>query len=155
MRVMSPVSQPQDGGEDDGGDDEFDDARDGRDLEEGAVSGDDRDMKQNSSIERRGEARRNYKWRRRVEQALTKMTAEVAALREQIENRGVNEARRRHSFWAWILWIFWKAIKHILFDAVLLGAVLIWLRRRRDRRLEQAVIMVFKVIKENLRRVQR
>ncbi|KAH0538384.1 hypothetical protein FGG08_005033 [Glutinoglossum americanum] len=148
LNVLSPVSEPPEI-DDEGEHVEFDDAL--CDINEG----DDDRMKPGSPSHKRSEVQRNHKWRRRVEQALTKMTAEVAALREQIETRKAHKARKRRSPWAWVVWIFWKAVKHIIFDAVLLGLLLLWMRRRRDRRLEQAVKTVFRVVRENLRRVQK
>jgi hypothetical protein len=108
-------------------------------------------MQPDSPLQGRGEVHHNHKWRRRVEQALTKMTAEVAALREQIEMRRTHNARKQRSLWAWVLWMFWAVVKHIVFDAVLLGLLLLWMRRRRDRRLEQAVKTGFRVVRGNLR----
>ncbi|KAI9785542.1 MAG: hypothetical protein M1839_009283 [Geoglossum umbratile] len=153
MDVLSPASEPPEG-EDDHEVDEFDDALsdvDGRETEER----DDGELKSGPPLQRRGETQRNHKWRRRVEQALTKVTAEVAALREQIEMRKAHKARKRRSLRAWIVWVFWFISKHIIFDAVLLGLLLLWMRVRRDRRLAQALKMVFGSIRESLRRVQR
>jgi hypothetical protein len=70
---------------------------------------------------------RNSRWRRRVEQALTKMTAEIAAVREQMEARSVAQ-RRRSGLWAWAKWMLWVL--------AMLGALLIWMRLRGDRRVE-------------------
>jgi hypothetical protein len=148
LHVLSPASEPPEVDDEDEHD-EFDDALCN------INDGDDGRMKPGSPRQRRGEVQRNHRWRRRVEQALTKMTAEVAALREQIEMRRAHNARKRRSLWAWILWMFWEVFKHIIFDAVLLGLLLLWMRRRRDWGLEQAVKTVFRAVRENLRGVQR
>ncbi|KAJ5301289.1 hypothetical protein N7508_006152 [Penicillium antarcticum] len=78
---------------------------------------------------------RNSRWRRRVEQALTKMTAEIAAVREQMEARSVAQ-RRRSGLWAWVKWVMWIAVRQIIWDLAMLGALLIWMRIRGDRRVE-------------------
>jgi hypothetical protein len=79
------------------------------------------------------------KWRGRVEQALQKMTAEVAALREQLEARRLfshsPHYRLIRGIWRWV----WAGLKHIAVDILLLGIVLLYMRRRQDRRLEGAI----------------
>jgi hypothetical protein len=79
------------------------------------------------------------KWRGRVEQALQKMTAEVAALREQLEARRLfshsPHYRLFRGIWRWM----WAASKHVAVDAFILGIVLLFLRRKQDRRLEGAI----------------
>ncbi|PGH00159.1 hypothetical protein GX51_05972, partial [Blastomyces parvus] len=81
----------------------------------------------------------NRRWRRRVEQAMTKMTAEVAAMREQMETRAFS-SRRRSSLWAWIKWVVWVVVRQVCWDLVLFGCVLVWMRVvRGDRRLEEKV----------------
>lgn len=78
---------------------------------------------------------KDSRWRRRVEQALTKMTAEVAAVREQMEARTLAH-KRRSGLWAWLKWILWTVVRQIIWDVALLGALLIWMRMRGDRRVE-------------------
>ncbi|KAK5796215.1 hypothetical protein VI817_005500 [Penicillium citrinum] len=78
---------------------------------------------------------KNSRWRRRVEQALTKMTAEIAAVREQMEVR-TSANRRRSDLWAWLKWILWSVTRQIIWDLALLGGLLIWMRMRGDRRVE-------------------
>jgi hypothetical protein len=79
------------------------------------------------------------KWRGRVEQALQKMTAEVAALREQLEARRLfshsPHYRLFRGIWRWM----WAAFKHVAVDVFILSIVLLFLRRRQDRRLEGAI----------------
>ncbi|TPR02124.1 WD domain, G-beta repeat family protein [Aspergillus niger] len=76
------------------------------------------------------------RWRRTVEQALTTMTAEIAAVREQLEARALAH-RRRTGLWAWLKWLVWVAARQIMVDLALLGMLLIWMRLRGDRRLEE------------------
>jgi len=81
----------------------------------------------------------DQKWRKRVEAALVKMTAEVAALREQLESRRLFSHSPRYIFFRSIWRVLWRSIKHVLIDVVILGLVLLWMRRKKDRRLEGAI----------------
>jgi hypothetical protein len=79
------------------------------------------------------------KWKKRVEQALVKMTAEVAALREQLESGRLFSHSRKYQFFRWLFRFVWGSLKHIAIDVAILVLVLIWMRRKKDRRLEGAV----------------
>ncbi|KAF2016739.1 hypothetical protein BU24DRAFT_423097 [Aaosphaeria arxii CBS 175.79] len=81
----------------------------------------------------------DQKWRKRVEQALVKMTAEVAALREQLESRRLFSHSRKYTFFRFIWRVVWGTLKHAAIDILVLGIVLLYLRRRKDTRLEGAV----------------
>lgn len=149
LRVLSPVSQGD--GEEGEENEDFDDARDGTDGSGAA----------RNEMEKSGEGdeafdyeARNRKWRRRVEQALVKMTAEIAALREQLQSRSVYGGRRWRGMWAWMWWLVWVTIRHVVVDAVVLGVLVIWFRRKGDGRLEQAVRMVVEVVREKLERTR-
>ncbi|KAF2711092.1 hypothetical protein K504DRAFT_466111 [Pleomassaria siparia CBS 279.74] len=85
------------------------------------------------------ESAADQKWRKRVEQALAKTTAEIAALREQLEARRLFSHSRKYTFFRFIFRVVWGSIKHVALDFFILGLVLLWMRRRRDRRLEGAV----------------
>lgn len=89
------------------------------------------------------------RWRRRVEQALTKMTAEIAAAREQVEARALS-ARRRSGVWAWLRWLVWVTLRQIIWDLAVLGMLLIWMRLRRDPRLEEQLKAGWSVVKTRL-----
>ncbi|KAL2835688.1 acyl CoA binding protein-domain-containing protein [Aspergillus pseudoustus] len=89
------------------------------------------------------------RWRRRVEQALTKMTAEIAAAREQMEARAIAH-RRRSGVWAWLRWLVWVTLRQIIWDLAVLGMLLIWLRLRRDQRLEEQLKAGWLVVKSRL-----
>ncbi|KAJ5578143.1 uncharacterized protein N7459_007107 [Penicillium hispanicum] len=93
----------------------------------------------------------NSRWRRRVEQALTKMTAEIAAVREQMETRTLAH-RRRSGAWAWLKWILWAVMRQILWDLALLGVLLIWMRLRGDRRVENRLRTGWSELKARLGR---
>lgn len=94
---------------------------------------------------------KNSPWRRRVEQALTKMTAEIAALREQMETRTLAN-RRRNGAWAWLKWILWTVLRQVLWDLALLGALLIFMRLRGDRRVEGRLRSGWSEVKSRLAR---
>ncbi|MCJ1479489.1 hypothetical protein MMC13_008175 [Lambiella insularis] len=81
---------------------------------------------------------RNRKWRKRMERAVVQMTAEVAALRELVEQRrGIwGRGRVRRGWWAWVRWLLWVVVRHALFDAVVVGVWVVWLRRRGKREKE-------------------
>ena len=72
---------------------------------------------------------RNRKWRRRMEAALVRLAAEVAALREVVEEGGgVVVGRKR-----WVWWV-WGWVRRGAVDAVVLGLVVwVWRRRREGR----------------------
>ena len=83
------------------------------------------------------------RWRRTVEQAMVKMTAEIAALREQIATGREYQGKRRRSFGRWLAWLVWICVRHFLVDVVVLGIVLLWLRKRKDRRGSVGIELVF------------
>ena len=141
LRVLSPVSRgsgdvvegedadsPEPEPDDDADDEVFRDARDGSEdnvLDRRRPEGNDDLIK-------------NRKWRRRIEAALTKMTAEIAALREQMsDSRVFGTARsRNYSLWSWMKWLLWSALRQVVMNAILAGVVVIWGRARGDRRAE-------------------
>lgn len=96
---------------------------------------------------------KDSRWRRRVEQALTKMTAEIAAVREQMEARTLAH-RRRSGIWAWLKWILWTVVRQIIWDLALLGVLLIWMRMRGDRRVEDRLRAGWSEVKARLGRIK-
>ncbi|KPM34939.1 hypothetical protein AK830_g11641 [Neonectria ditissima] len=96
---------------------------------------------------------RGSRWQRKVERALTTMSAEVAALREQITTGREWRTKKERSFPAWANWLAWILMKHIFADLVILAIVLIWMRRRKDRRLEDLVRAAFKLVREYIRNI--
>ncbi|KAM0713596.1 hypothetical protein Q7P37_010558 [Cladosporium fusiforme] len=79
------------------------------------------------------------RWRKRVEHGLFKLTTEVAALREQLENHRFVKNQQRKSFFNWVLRLGWWAVSFVLADAALLWIVILYMRKKQDRRLEGAV----------------
>lgn len=93
------------------------------------------------------------RWRRRVEQALTKMTAEIAAIREQMEIRAIQH-RRRTSAWAWIKWLAWVTLRQVLWDLAVLAMLLIWMRIKGDRRVEEKLKKGWSEVRRRLGRLR-
>ena len=97
---------------------------------------------------------RNQRWKKRVEQALVKMTVELAALREQIESSDSIRKSRRTGIGTWLTWVAWTSTKHLLVDATLLCLVLVWARTRRDQSVDKGLQSVLSWIKEQGRGFQ-
>ena len=91
MRLLSPMSQ----------DDEAERESDRR-LGYNDAFEENHELKEDGDQDR--ELRR---WRRTIEHALVKMTAEIAALREQIATAREYQGRRRRSLGRWIAWVIW------------------------------------------------
>ncbi|KAF4777311.1 acyl CoA binding protein [Colletotrichum scovillei] len=87
-------------------------------------------------------------WSRSVERALEKLSAEVAALREQITTGREWKSKKSRSFPAWLRWFTWVIMKHLAIDMVLLAFILLWMRKRKDRRLEDLVRAGVKLMRE-------
>ena len=100
-----------------------------------------------------GKEKKTKKWRKNVEQVLVKMTAEIAALREQIATGREYQGRRARSLGAWIAWLIWIVVRHFLVDLVVMGILLLWLRRRKDRRIEDLVREGLRIGREYLRKI--
>ncbi|WEW55853.1 hypothetical protein PRK78_001286 [Emydomyces testavorans] len=169
LRVLGPVSQPeeqmigrnhheqspeetQDNNEEEEDDEEeFQEARDSFYGDEEENEG---EMPQqqhiDSDIQRE---KRRRRWRRRVEQALTKMTAEVAAMRELMDTRAHHD-RRKRSIWMWLKWLAWVALRQLCWDIVILGMLCVWMRLRGDRRLEERIKYLWGEFRKSLARVR-
>lgn len=98
-------------------------------------------------------ARRNDKRSKRMERAIVRLSAEIAALREQIATGREWRIRRDKGVFAWVGWTFWAVTKHITVDVALLLLLLFWMRKRRDRRFEDNVRSIFRVVREYVRKV--
>ena len=139
MRVLSPMSQ----------DDEAERESERR-LEYNNEFNDDDDFNDRDPEKKEKKTKR---WRRTVESALVKMTAEIAALREQISTGREYQGKRRKSLGRWLAWLVWAAVSHFLVDAMVLGILLLWLRRNKDRRVEDLVRAILKIGREYARRI--
>ncbi|OAQ73023.1 Acyl CoA binding family protein [Pochonia chlamydosporia 170] len=96
---------------------------------------------------------KSSRWQKKVERAVTKLSAEVAALREQITTGREWRSKKERSFPTWFGWILWVFLKHLIADFVILAIILIWMRRRKDRRLEDLVRSALKLVREYVRKV--
>ena len=146
MRVLSPVSQPAEHDAEGEDREEFVDAPVSQFGEQDMETlADERTDPVSGTSERQiGTSSRkatasDFKWRKRVESALVKMTAEVAALREQLESRQYISQQRKRSFFGWILRLGWFSVKLIVVDVFALWILILYLRRKKDRRLEGAI----------------
>ena len=135
MRVLSPMSQD-------------DEAERESDRRLGYNDAFDKDDEFNE-----GKNGKEKKWRTTIERALVKMTAEIAALREQIATGREYQGKKRKSLGRWIAWLLWSCIRHFLVDVVVLGIVLLWLRKKKDRRVEDLVREGLRIGREYARKV--
>lgn len=137
MRVLSPMSQDDEAERRSGYNDVYDEEED---EEEYNDSGKD-------------DSKSTRRWRRTVERAMVKMTAEIAALREQISTGREYQVKRKRSMKSWLGWMLWLALRHFVVDIVVLGVVLLFLRRRKDRRIEDLVRQGLKIGREYARTI--
>ncbi|KAK4694989.1 hypothetical protein P7C71_g2691, partial [Lecanoromycetidae sp. Uapishka_2] len=141
LRVLRPVSDGDE--EEDEEREEYEEARNAQfDDDGGAVAG---------ASQGRDLDVRNRKWRKRIEQALVKMTTELAALREQVEAKRIGENKRRNGMWAWMCWLVWIAVRHLVVDVAILGVLLVWVRRKGNRRVEQGLELLLGYVRERVR----
>jgi uncharacterized membrane protein len=133
MRILSPMSE-QDEAE----------LRSQRQMEIDEDGDDDDD--QGRDVQKRS-------FQQMAERAITKLSAEVAALREQITTGREWRSRKERSFGSWFGWLLWNVLKHVVIDCFLLALILIWMRKRKDRRLEDLVRAAFKLGREYIRKV--
>ena len=147
--MIKPVSEADEEEGDEA--DEFEEAGEGREdvnEDDNLASGRTRRMRSSNYDVR------NRKWRKRIEYAIFKMTTEIAALREQIEAKRGAQQRPRKGLWAWLILLTWAAIKHVTVDAALFGIALLWARRKDDRRLEQGLRLLLRVVVEQIHKMR-
>lgn len=148
LRVLRPVSDADEEDIEEG--DEFEEARSG--LTDDEDNGE--RVAQGKGPKSRDLDVRNRKWRKRVEQAIMKMTAEVAALREQLEAKSMFESRPRLRIWTWMVWFSWATIKHILVDTAILTILYLWFRRKDDQRLEVGLKLLARAAAAKTQRIR-
>lgn len=122
MKVLSPMS------EDDAAEHRY------RDMEENEGDGD--------------YVKKGDRWSRKVERALMRLSAEVAALREQITTGREWKAKKEKSIPARASRLLLLVAKHFAIDIFILALVLIWMRKRKDRRLEDQVRAILRIMRE-------
>lgn len=88
-------------------------------------------------------------WTKTVERALVALSAEVAALREQIASGREWRTRRERNLTSWLRWLLWSFLRHALVDLAALAVVLLTMRRFAPRedssQLEEHVRAIFKL----------
>ncbi|KAK4228369.1 putative fatty acid binding protein [Podospora fimiseda] len=98
-------------------------------------------------------ARRNDKRSKRMERAIVRLSAEIAALREQIATGREWRTRKDRGPSAWAAWAFWGIAKHVSIDLFILVLLLIWMRKRKDKRFEDHVRGLFRLGREYVRKI--
>lgn len=91
-------------------------------------------------------------WKSNVESTLVKMTVEMAALREQIATGREWRNKKRKTLSAWFGWLLYAAIRQAVVDGALLVLLLLWMRKKKDRRLEDLVREYLRIGREYIRR---
>lgn len=144
MRILSPVSQADEEEERDA-----EDEADGEEFVDAPVSQVDNDEDHhavdgasNSGFVRPRIPPSNssdIRWRKRIELSLIKLTTEVAALREQLESRRFFSRQQKHSVLGWIFRLSWWTVQLVVTNAAILWIVILYMRRKKDPRLEGAV----------------
>lgn len=79
------------------------------------------------------------KWKKSMSASIIKLTAELAAVREQLEARRLFTHTIQFRIFRFITRSIWGIVKHVAIDVLILGIVIIWLRRKKDERLEGAL----------------
>lgn len=125
LRVLSPVSQPTVSSP----------PRDDNDhaTSQGDTEDDDDDEEEFVEARSSPPRRKPRKYDRRlerIEDALTTLKTEIAALREQL-TPSPRHKRLHHSILSWIRYILSFVVRHFLWDLALLGALYIVLRLRK------------------------
>lgn len=92
-------------------------------------------------------------FQRKVERAITKLAAEVAALREQITTGREWRSKKDRTAGAWFGYLLWNVLRHVVIDSFLLLLILLWMRRRKDRRLEDLFRASLTLAREYVRKV--
>ncbi|KEY70440.1 hypothetical protein S7711_06604 [Stachybotrys chartarum IBT 7711] len=110
-------------------------------------------MEEEENESSHGGGRAVSRWQKKVERAITQLSAEVAALREQITTGREWKSKKAKSYRARLGWLFWVVAKHIAIDFFLLTLILLWMRRRKDRRLEDHVRGVLTVVRDYVRSI--
>lgn len=96
---------------------------------------------------------RGNRWSKKMERAIVRLSAEIAALREQITTGREWRSKKERSTGAWVSWLLWVVAKHIVIDSFILALVLLWMRKKKDRRLEDQVRAALQIGSEYVRKV--
>jgi hypothetical protein len=78
-------------------------------------------------------------WKKNISASIIKLTAELAAVREQLEARRLFTHTIQFRILRFVTSAIWSSVKHIAIDVIVLGVLLLWLRQKEDQRLESAL----------------
>ena len=145
LRVLRPVSD---------GDEEEDEIEEGEEFEEARHTPLDKEEGGIITSQTPDLDVRNRKWRKRIEHTLIKLSTEIAALREQVVAKRIGEGKRRNGVWAWITWLVWVTLRHFAVDLAILGFLVVWARRKGDKRVEQGLELLLGYVREKAQRIR-
>lgn len=97
--------------------------------------------------------KRGDRWSKKMERAIVRLSAEIAALREQITTGREWRSKKERSLGAWAGWLLWLILKHLVVDTMITAILLLWMRRRKDRRLEDLVRAALRIGREYVRKI--
>lgn len=83
------------------------------------------------------------------------MTTEIAALREQLEAKGVGRGGNRKMgarLGMWMVSIVAATLRHLVFDAMIVGLLVLWVGKG-DERVNSAVGVLAQVLRDRVRRL--
>ncbi|KAI1741066.1 acyl-CoA binding protein [Xylaria scruposa] len=112
-----------------------------------------RDQQEDEEEEESDFVKKGDRWSQKVEQALVRLSTEIAALREQITTGREWRAKKERTVPARIGWVLLLIAKHFAIDVFILTVVLIWMRKRKDRRLEDQVRAILRIVREYARKI--
>ncbi len=69
--------------------------------------------------------------------------AELAAVREQLEARRLFTYTLQFRILRYMTKTIWGIVKHITVDMFILGILMLWLRTKKDKRLEKTIRLLF------------
>lgn len=111
-----------------------------REFDQTSPSGEARKRKRkNYALVTPGPSSLDEPWKKNMSASIIKLTAEIAAVREQLEARRLFTHTLQFRMMRSLTRISWGILKHITIDICILGLVLLWLRRKKDKRLEGAI----------------
>lgn len=97
--------------------------------------------------------KRGDRWSKKMERAIVRLSAEIAALREQITTGREWRSKKERSLGAWAGWVLWIIVKHFVIDTAIMAVLLLWMRRTKDRRLEDLLRAALRLGREYARKI--
>ncbi|KAG8526281.1 uncharacterized protein KY384_000274 [Bacidia gigantensis] len=97
----------------------------------------------------------NERWKQRVEQALVKMTVDIAALREQMEANNTKVTKQHRRPLTLIAWFITASMRHLFVDAVILVVLFAWARQSKGLKAKRGLQTAMDWIRRQFSRYQR